>query len=324
MIDNYGRKIDYLRISVTDRCNLRCKYCMPAEGLPTTVHDELMSLDEVIRICKVMAEIGIRKIKLTGGEPLIRENLTSLVVGIKAISGIEDVTLTTNGVALAEHIKELAEAGIDAINISLDTLNPELFKEITRRDMHERVLEGIYAALRYPEISLKINCVPLHDSRQDIESLVGLAKSNPLHVRFIEMMPIGMGKEYTFQGEDEIKERIEKAYGRMMPSNKKLGNGPCHYYSLEGFQGKIGFISAMSHKFCGSCNRLRLTSQGFLKACLQYDIGENLLDRIREGCTEEELKALIQRAIARKPEGHRFSDAGMDREEQAGMSQIGG
>ena len=324
MLDSHGRVIDYLRISVIDRCNLRCVYCMPEEGLELTSHEEVLSYGEIVRICRLMAEMGLKKIKLTGGEPLVRRDLPELVRRLKAIPGIEKVTLTTNGVLLADLMEELSRAGIDAVNVSLDTLDRELYRQITRRDALEAALKGLKTALDYPDISLKINCVPMGLPEQNLEELAALAKNAPIHVRFIEMMPIGFGKNFRFVGEEEIIGRLEACFGKAQPYGGRLGNGPCHYYNFAGFQGKIGCISAISHKFCGECNRVRLTSQGFLKNCLQYNTGSDLKAPLRQGLSDEELKTLIVDTIQNKPVGHRFLEEHITDENNLGMSQIGG
>lgn len=326
MIDRLGRKIDYLRISVTDRCNLRCIYCMPEKGVKLVERSLLLREEEILRIVSVMAELGIRKIKLTGGEPLLYCRLPELIAEIKAISGIEKVTVTTNGILLKEQMEGLAEAGTDGINVSLDTLDRECFRRISRRDLLDKALDGVREVLRYPGISLKINCVPLGAADQDVCAVARLARENPVHVRFIEMMPIGYGAEFPGMTEEPLKNILEERFGRLVPyQGAPLGNGPCKYYEAEGFAGKIGFISAVSHKFCGECNRIRLTSQGYLKTCLQYTAGRDLREIIRNGCTDEELKDVIRAALNEKPDGHHFLEkAKNDDTEKLCMSQIGG
>lgn len=263
MIDRCGRNIDYLRISVTDRCNLRCIYCMPEEGVQHVERSLILQEEEILRICRVMAELGIRKIKLTGGEPLVRP------------------------------------------------------------------LEGISEAMKYPEISLKINCVPLGIPEQDLCRVALFARDHRVHVRFIEMMPIGMGKEFHGVSEKELLGILGEKLPQFSPYvGEPLGNGPCHYYDVDGFSGKIGFISAVSHKFCGECNRIRLTSQGFLKTCLQYAAGRDLREVIRGGGSDEMLKAVILEALAEKPDGHAFGGSlekqKDDKTEKLCMAQIGG
>ena len=324
MIDGHGRNIDYLRISLIDRCNLRCVYCMPEDGVDMVPHEEILTYEEVLRLVKVFANLGFCKIKLTGGEPLVRKEVVKLVREIKAIPGIEKVTLTTNGTLLADVMDELADAGIDGINLSLDTLNPEVYKKIVRRDQFEKVMEGFQAALKYPQIPLKVNCVPMGMEGQDILQMAELARKYPVHVRFIEMMPIGLGKQFDFCGEDEILQGLKERFGEYVPYEKKLGNGPGHYYSFDGFQGKIGFISAISHKFCDSCNRVRLTAQGYLKTCLQYDIGVDLKKLLRKDASEEALIDAINEAIYKKPVGHQFGSEVKEHGEAHMMAQIGG
>ena len=324
MFDKYGREIDYIRISVTDRCNLKCLYCMPEEGVSMVSHEEILSYDEIVTLAEVFASLGIRKIKLTGGEPLVRRDLPWLVKKLKVLPGIEKVTLTTNGLFLKEALGELGEAGIDGINLSLDTLNPEVFAEITRRRGLDKVLEGFYEALKYPEIPLKINCVPLGREDQEVLEIAELARHYPVHVRYIEMMPIGLGRQFRSVGEEELLKQLREKYGTPSPCQEKLGNGPAHYYSFPGFLGKIGFISALSHKFCGSCNRVRLTSQGFLKTCLQYETGADLRRLLREGASQETLKRAVEQAIRDKPQSHRFGQKDTGEVETHMMSQIGG
>lgn len=324
MEDQYGREIDYVRISITDRCNLRCVYCMPEEGIRQIPHREVLTFDEIQRICRCMAELDIHKVKITGGEPLVRKNCPGLVRMIKDLPGIHQVTLTTNGILLKEQMDALAEAGIDGINISLDTLDPETFARITRRQSLNQVMEGLEAALRCPQIPLKINCVPLVKDEKNLVELAALARKYPVHVRFIEMMPIGLGENFDFLSEAEILEALERAYGPLKPAMEHYGNGPCHYYKAEHFRGKIGFISAMTHKFCHQCNRVRLTSEGYLKACLQYQMGADLKGLMRSGCDDQTLTHEIRQVIWNKPASHHFDGEKMGEDEQKAMSQIGG
>lgn len=324
MKDKHGRTINYVRISLTDRCNLRCVYCMPEEGITQTSHQEILSFDEIVRVCRCMTSLGIHTVKLTGGEPLVRLGCPDLVRELKQISGIEKVTLTTNGILLKEQMGDLAEAGIDAVNISLDTLDPVLFEKVTRRAKLQQVLEGMEAALGYPDIPVKINSVPVIEDTNNFIQIAGLARKYPVHVRFIEMMPIGYGKQFPFQDEESIKAILEQAYGSMTPVQERYGNGPCHYYALEGFQGKIGFISAMTHKFCHQCNRVRMTSEGYLKACLQYQTGADLKHLLRDGSSDEMLTEVIRDVIWNKPVSHHFYEAQTGQDEARAMSQIGG
>lgn len=324
MIDGFGREINYIRISVTDRCNLRCVYCMPETGVEMLRHDDILSFDEILRLAGIFADLGICRIKLTGGEPLVRKDIAVLVKELKRIPGIEQVTLTTNGVLLAEHMEQLADAGINGVNLSLDTLNPDIFAQITRRDEFEKVMEGFQKALSYSRIPLKINCVPMGIPGQNILDIAELARKYAVHVRYIEMMPIGLGKQFTYCSEDEILAALKEKYGDCERLTETLGNGPGRYVSFPGFIGKIGFISAVSHKFCASCNRVRLTSQGFLKTCLQYETGTDLKNLLRGSASDSEIKSVITETIGRKPEGHRFSSLSGENGETHIMSQIGG
>lgn len=326
MIDKCGRNIDYLRVSVTDRCNLRCMYCMPEEGIESISHTEVLSFDEIARICEILAHNGLKKIKLTGGEPLVRKGISNLVYKLKHIQGIENVTITTNGVLLSEYYDSLVEAGIDAITVSLDTLDAKVYEKITRRDQLSKVLSGLKIAIEKGNAALKINCVPvLGIEEQEIFEIVNLARDNHVDVRFIEIMPIGMGIEYKFTSEEKIRQLLEKNYGEMQFCKEKRGNGPAEYYTLDGFKGKIGFVSSVSHKFCHRCNRVRLTADGFFKTCLQYDYGSQLKTMLRSDCTDDQLLQEMLNAIDQKPKEHNFDKMeGFIGQEYKKMSQIGG
>ena len=289
MLDKLNRKIDYLRISVIDRCNLRCVYCMPEEGIESIPHDEILTYDEILRICEIVSELGIRKIKITGGEPLVRKDIVNLIRDIKNIDKIEQVTLTTNGILLHEMLDDLYDAGIDAINISLDTLNKDNFKKITRRDGLEKVLMSIDKAYDLG-IRVKINCLAIRDfNLRELVEIASFAKDREIDVRFIELMPIGFGKKYTQIDNDEILSILESRFGTFEIVTEKRGNGPAKYYRNQNMKGCIGFISAISHEFCESCNRIRLTSSGFLKLCLHYNKGIDLKEPIRNGISDEDL-----------------------------------
>ena len=336
MKDQFNREIDYLRISVTDRCNLRCTYCMPEEGVVPIDHKEILTFDEIVRICRIASTLGVSKIKLTGGEPLVRKGLPELVREIREIPGIREVTMTTNGILLTEQMAALYAAGIGRVNVSLDTLDAEEFHHITRWGNLEDVLRGIDEVLKYPSVTLKLNCVPVTVREETILSLVEMARNRKLHVRFIEVMPIGEGTaaeknaesaDPELSGADresQIKEILTAHYGALKPSDAVLGNGPSHYYEIDGFEGKVGFISAVSHKFCDRCNRIRLTSDGYLKTCLQYDIGCDLKKLMRDGAGDEAVRQAIELAVARKPKEHAFSKAYVEHAEGRCMSRIGG
>ena len=326
MRDIYKRKIDYIRISITDRCNLRCVYCMPESGIKLISHDDILSYEEIIRLCRLFSKIGISKVKITGGEPLVRKDVHKLIKNIKEIDGIDNITLTTNGILIEEQIDELIKAGLDAVNISIDTLEEGTYKELTRIGDVNKVINGIRKCLEYKNLRVKLNCVPIKGrNEEEIIDLIKLCKDNDMSIRFIEMMPIGLGKNMQGLNDDEVISLIEKKIGKLTPYNGKLGNGPSNYYSLEGYKGKIGFISAVNHKFCETCNRVRLTCEGFLKACLQYDIGTDLKSMMRNGKSDEEILEAIKSTIYNKPESHNFRIIKDDeKEEHRGMSQIGG
>ena len=325
MKDGKNRGIDYLRISVTDRCNFRCVYCMPEEGIQTICHEEVLTFEEILTICRSMANLGIKKVKLTGGEPLVRKGFCELVRGIHAIEGIEEITLTTNGLLLADQLDELIEAGITSINISLDTLNREHFKKVTRVDGLDKVLEAIHKTANSKLGRVKVNVLAAKGMNEDEwVQLAALAKDEPITVRFIELMPIGMGSEMQPIKKEEILKVLEEAYGKMQPYFGRIGNGPATYYEIEGFKGKIGFISAVSDCFCESCNRVRLTASGFLKLCLHSKKGLDLKTLLRQDKSEEEVRKAIESAIIGKPDRHYFGDLNKEQLEDKMMSQIGG
>ena len=321
MTDKYGRIIDYMRVSIIDRCNLRCQYCMPTD-IKWIPPQEILSLEEITEICRQASQIGIKKIKVTGGEPLIRKGCVDLIRMLKEIPGIEQVTLTTNGVLLAQYAEQLNNAGLDAINVSLDTLDPEKYLKITQSDALADVLDGISAIEKY-DIPLKINSVlqrGVNDS--DWQELIGLAKDRRIDVRFIEMMPIGHGKQFDPISNAEILQKLREHYGAVEEVEKVRGNGPATYCHILAFTGNSGFISAIHGKFCSACNRIRLTSTGQIKPCLCYEDHISLKEAVRSGRTDEIQKLLLS-AIDRKPDGHRFDESEMITEKHE-MAQIGG
>ena len=307
MKDQYGRQINYMRVSVTDRCNLRCIYCMPEEGIKQVSHQDILTYDEIVQIVNAAAAVGITRIKLTGGEPLVRKNLAGLVEALRAVPGIEEVTVTTNGILLKEQIGKLAKAGISAVNISVDSLDPDMYASIARKDALAAVLEGMEAAVSCPGLKVKINCVPLKGlNEEEWVRLAQIARERPIDVRFIEMMPMGLGRDFQGSSQKEVLERLRETFGPEQYLDGNFGNGPATYVHFNGFAGKIGFISALSHKFCSECNRIRMTAEGFLKPCLQYASGEDLREMIRNGASEEELIRAINRTIYYKPACHRI------------------
>jgi len=319
--DSFGRTIDYVRISVTDRCDLRCVYCMPEEGIPWTPHAEILRFEDILRIARVLASLGVTQFRLTGGEPLVRRGIASLAAGLKEIDGVERVALTTNGVTLAEHLPALLRAGLDAVNVSIDTLDRMRYRAITRRDSLPDALRGLEAALAAPNLTVKLNCVILTGGEADWVALAALAKDRDLAVRFIERMPLGP-EGAAAVGESRVCAALEAAYGPLAPCAGPGGSGPCRYFSLPGFRGTVGFISALSHKFCAGCNRVRLTSTGFLKTCLQFETGADLRPLLQGD--DAALREAILAAVAAKPAEHRFTAPDIPSREQRPMSQIGG
>ena len=316
MTDGCGREIEYLRLSVTDKCNLRCKYCMPEEGIRHLLHTDVLSFEEIQRLVGIMKGLGIGKVRLTGGEPLVRKGVVSLVDMLPC-----DVYMTTNGCMLSEYARALKEAGLRGVNVSLDTLDAARFKELTGRDELGRVLEGIDAAAD-AGIPVKLNCVPIRGVNDgEIEELCDFARRSSFDIRFIELMPIGCASAHTGIPSDEIIERLGLTPSES-PSDGRLSSGPAKYYRQEGSGTRIGFISPMSQKFCDTCNRIRLTADGFLKTCLQYSNGTDLRLLLRSGADNDTIRRAIESAVGYKPPAHSFgNDSGSDTRR---MVQIGG
>ena len=356
MLDKYNREIKYVRISVTDKCNLRCEYCMPGdiEHLPMS---EILSFEEICESVRCMAELGISRVKLTGGEPLIRRDIEGLVRNIKSVPGIEQVTMTTNGVFLPEKLEALTRAGLDGINISIDTLDRERYKKLTGFDMLDKALKGLEMAVD-SGIPVHVNAVSYdssmiggrndtgvegevlfngepsgvmnerdNDSLADTWELIELARDKDIAVRFIELMPIGFAKGFPAVPHDILKKRVMEKYSGMKRLDDCKGNGPAVYYSIPGFKGRIGFISAMHEGYCADCNRIRLTTRGFIKSCLSYDTGVDIREVLRMDAPVAEkyklLKERISEAILLKPKCHSFYDEKNMTETNA-MSAIGG
>ncbi len=309
LIDSWGRQITYLRISVTDRCNLRCVYCMPPEGIQLRPHDEILRFEEIAEVVRAAAENGVREVRLTGGEPLARPNLPALVGMLSVIPGIEDISLTTNALLLERHAAALAEAGLKRVNISLDTLQPERFARITRGGSFEQAWRGILAAERAGLAPLKINAVAMRGVNDDeFLDLARLAVEHPWQVRFIEIMPVkneaawGEGFPNSFDAFIPINEVKARLAGlNLEPLNDKSGSGPAREYRIPGGPGRVGFISPVSEHFCGECNRLRLTADGSLRPCLLSDLEIPLREALRRG---EPVLPYLQQAVGLKPQQH--------------------
>ena len=325
MFDRYQREIHYLRLSVTDLCNLRCRYCMP-DGVEKLEREAVLTYEEFLRLAALFARCGIDTVRVTGGEPLVRKNVAQLVAGLKETPGIRRVTLTTNAVLLAEQLPALLDAGLDSVNISLDTLHPEVFRQITARDDFAAVQAGLQAALE-SGLPVKLNCVPQAGVNEgELEQLAALAKDNAMQVRFIEMMPIGYGAAMPCISGPDLRARFARRWPELAPlsaaQEHALGDGPAVYYTVPGWQGSIGFIAAVHGKFCASCNRVRLTSQGFLRPCLASETGCDLRALLRSGADDAQLLAAIRETIWAKPREHHFNDSSMPA--TRGMYRIGG
>lgn len=323
MLDRYGRVINYLRISVTDRCNLRCCYCMP-EGVQDVGMKNILTFEEIWEIVRTGVSLGITHIRITGGEPLVRKGCVNLIRGIREIPGVETITMTTNGVLLGNYAKQLKEAGVDGVNISLDTLDPEEFFKITGKRELQEVLAGIRAA-KTAGLPVKLNAV----NRKELDPipLVRYAQEENLPIRFIEMMPVGYGKKYVGRSNEELRETLEAVCGKAecMTNREELsrmGSGPAVYYQFSDLKVPVGFISAIHGKFCDTCNRVRLTAEGYLKLCLCYDEGEDLRRVLHEG-EKENLRTIMEQTIFRKPAAHCFEHPA-EMTETHEMVKIGG
>ena len=324
--DDYNRTINYLPLSIPGRCNLRCLFCVPEEGVELLGDGDLLTYEEILRIIEVFARNGISKVRLTGGEPLVRKGVVDLVKGIAVIAGIRDVSLTTNGVLLAEYAGALAGAGLRRINVSLDTLKPERFAYITRRDKFKEVWAGIEAALSHGLQPVKVNVVVIHGFNDDeIKDFARLSLAYPLHVRFIEYMPMGHGEEWQNKAvipSPQIMEEIREL-GDLRHGSHEENDGPAQRYYLAGGQGEIGFISPISSHFCTQCNRLRLTPEGRIRTCLFSDEEIDLRGQLRGAGTAEQIEEALHQALRAKPEGHRIGDIRF-KKCQRGMHAIGG
>jgi len=333
MKDRFQRNIDYMRMSITDLCNLRCRYCMP-DGMTVqkVPMSEILTYEELAEIATAGIALGITKYKITGGEPLVRRGCTNFIRMLKEIPGIEQVTMTTNGVLLEEQVEALRAAGLDAVNVSLDTLKPEVFEKISGVNLHHRVMAGIDAAFD-AGLSVKINTV-LQKGMNDEEwlSILSLAKDRPIDVRFIEMMPIGYGKQFDPIYNDDLQAALLKIYPDIKKDDRIHGNGPATYMKIPGFKGSVGFIGAMHGRFCADCNRIRLTSTGKLKPCLcygnTYDIRHIFTENPGQDSEEARnrqsmLIEAIRDAVENKPEKHCFEKLS-EITEQKEMVEIGG
>ena len=319
MKDSFSRNIDYMRISITDRCNMKCPYCRP-EDIPFIPHDKILRYEEILRVCKIMVAQGIKVIRVTGGEPLLREGCIDFLKSLKSIPQTPRVTLTTNGMLLKKYIKELHELQLDGLNVSLDTLSPELYKSMTGVDGLSQVLEAIHQALSL-DIPVKVNCVPVKGlNDQEIIKMANLARELPIDVRFIELMPSSESSALQGVSSEEVYEVIAQEYPDLSYDETLRGFGPARYYKSQAMQGSVGVISAISDSFCSKCNRLRLTSEGYLKFCLHHDLGIDLREMLRNGESDDVIAQMIKANIQKKPEKHLLQEETSLKH----MSRIGG
>jgi cyclic pyranopterin phosphate synthase len=309
LIDPCNRHLNYLRISITDRCNLKCIYCVPRDRIPRLSHDDILTYEEILRIVKIGVDLGISKLRVTGGEPLVRKGVYGFLEQLSRIDGVTDLSLTTNGLALKDNLSRIKDAGIKRINISLDTLNPRKFEEITGLDRFHQVWQGIERARDMGFNPIKINIVALNGINDDeLQDMALLSVDHPFHIRFIEYMPIGesqMGNGPLLLAPD-IKKRISEL-GQLIPVRSSADDGPAQRYRLEGALGEIGFIHALSHHFCDRCNRLRLTASGSLRPCLLSNHHEEIKGPLRRGAADEELADIYLKAVRHKPSDHNLA-----------------
>ncbi len=323
-----GRPINYLRISVTDRCNFRCRYCVTSSEFSVISHERIARYEEIMHITRLACELGITKVRITGGEPFARKGIFPFLEELCTLPELKDVSITTNGALLSpEKVQRLADMGIKRLNFSLDTLDPQCFKSITGRDRFDRVWEAVMAAHEAGIAPIKLNAVVLRGTNDnEVADLAGLTLKYPFHVRFIEYMP--MGEDLVDQQQQmltaEIQERIETVHGTLTPLPRGENDGPAKKYALAGAKGVVGFITPISSHFCSQCNRLRLTSRGTLRPCLLNNYEKEILAPLREGATDEELKAIIESALAHKPAHHDLGQRSTKDMPISHMTSIGG
>jgi cyclic pyranopterin phosphate synthase len=307
LIDRYQRQLNYLRVSITDRCNLRCIYCRTGPVFQKLNHKEILSYEEILRIIKTAIPMGIKKVRITGGEPLVRRGVFALLNELTSLKELEDISFTSNGILLERHIQDITDAGIDRINISLDTLNPQKYQMITGTNRWDQVWNGLIAAHEAGINPIKLNVVAMNGINDDEwGALAQLTRKYPFWVRFIEMMPVGHPDLYNrrFVSAATIKTNIEKHFGPLIPVQRFFHDGPADRYKLESGLGEIGFIHAISHHFCQTCNRIRLTANGHIRACLLSDKTIEIRTPLRNGCSDADIQNLIKAAVQLKPVSH--------------------
>ena len=325
LIDGCNRHLNYLRISITDRCNLNCLYCGPSDCIPRISHKDILRYEEILRLVNIGLDLGITKVRVTGGEPLVRKGVLQFLDQLGGIKGLKDVSITTNGVLLKDNLKRIKAAGIQRLNISLDTLNRSKYRRITGFDAFDRVWEGIRCARQLGFYPIKINVVAMRDVNDDeLLDFARLSINNPYHVRFIEYMPIGKSQLNTGMPllAPEIKTRLS-ALSNLIPMSRSINDGPANRYKYEGAEGEIGFIQAMSRHFCNACNRLRLTASGQLRPCLLSDHQEDLKGPMRAGATDRELAEIFYKTVSLKPSDHNL-EGQQSEHVKSQMQSIGG
>jgi cyclic pyranopterin phosphate synthase len=326
LIDRFGRVQDYLRISVTDRCNLRCTYCMPASGVLWQQKQELLTLEEIARIARIMASLGVKKVRVTGGEPLLRKGIVGLIRELGEIPGLRTVAMTTNGVLLSEHARTLKEAGLSGLNLSLDTLKRDVFQSITLRDEFERVWKSVETAIAAGFAPLKMNVVVMPGVNEgELLDFVELTRTKPINVRFIEYMPFKENRwdKRGFVTYEEMRRRIEERYELRALPETFTENRVAEDFQVDGFVGMVSIIASMTRSFCSSCSRLRLTSTGSLKSCLFFPAEESLRDVMRNGASDQEIADNIRAVVQGKREGHPAPEE-LERTNDLSMIEIGG
>jgi cyclic pyranopterin phosphate synthase len=309
LIDPYNRHLNYLRISITDRCNLKCIYCVPPNLIPRLSHNEILTYEEILRLVRIGIRLGISKIRVTGGEPLVRKGVYGFLTELSGLEGLADLSLTTNGVSLHANLHKIKATGIKRINVSLDTLNRSKFEHITGFDLFDQVWRGIEMAIGLGFHPIKLNIVALNGINDDeLTDMARLSFDYPLHIRFIEYMPIGESQigNGPLLLAPEIKKRIS-ILGNLVPVPNTMNDGPAQRYHFEGAAGEIGFIHALSHHFCDRCNRLRLTARGRLRPCLLSDHHEDVKGIMRSGGTDEQLAEIFFKAVRHKPSDHNLA-----------------
>jgi cyclic pyranopterin phosphate synthase len=326
LVDGHGRAIGDVRISVTDRCNFRCQYCMPAEGLPWLERSALLSYEEIERVVRILSAMGVRDVRLTGGEPLVRKELWRLVERLSAIEDVHDLSLTTNGYLLASQVDDLVRAGLRRVNVSLDALAPDRFFQLTRRDSLQQVLDGLAAAERHPELRpIKVNVVAIRGFTEDeVLGFAEFARKNPYEVRFIEFMPLDADRAWTRDQvlpNAEVRAIVESRY-ELEPVGRERSGTSRRWRFADG-QGEMGFISPVSEPFCGDCNRIRITAEGELRTCLFSLTETDLRGPLRDGASDAEIEQLVRDAVWRKELKHHVNDEGFVQPART-MSRIGG